>query len=175
MGNKAERKGTSVHMLVWNDFCGDARVLKKAQTLQAAGYHVVVHAVHVPGKTCRQEFLADGVEVRRVSLSPFGKSAGNSVSGARKMPLVLQILSRLWAHLLMLGRLICTQAEVIHAHDVNTLPTAWLAARLSGAKIVYDAHEISTSREGYSSFRNLVAGVERFPMRERSSLSVPTA
>ncbi|MNE32266.1 D-inositol 3-phosphate glycosyltransferase [compost metagenome] len=49
----------------------------------------------------------------------------------------------------------------MHAHDVNTLPTAWLAARFSRARLVYDAHEISTSREGYESFRRLVGFVEK--------------
>src|SRR5690606_27547898 len=51
--------------------------------------------------------------------------------------------------------------DVVHAHDVNTLPTAWLAAALSGARLVYDAHEISTDREGYRPVRNLVAGIEK--------------
>jgi glycosyltransferase involved in cell wall biosynthesis len=50
---------------------------------------------------------------------------------------------------------------VVHSHDVNTLPTAWLAAKLSRAKLVYDAHEISTSREGYNSLRKVVGFVEK--------------
>lgn len=161
MGNKVVAKRCSVHMLVWNDFCNDARVLKEAQTLQAAGYNVVVHAVHVAGKTARQEVLEDGIEVRRVLKSPFRVGAGQSASGIKRLSLVLQVFSRLWAHLSMLRSLICSKANVIHAHDVNTLPTAWLAAKISGAALVYDAHEISTSREGYSGFRRLVGLVEK--------------
>lgn len=62
-------------------------------------------------------------------------------------------------------KMIVEKAEVIHAHDVNTLPTAWLAAKLSRAGIVYDAHEISSSREGYGDrIRHLVGQVERFLM-----------
>jgi glycosyltransferase involved in cell wall biosynthesis len=72
----------------------------------------------------------------------------------------MQVLGRGWAHLALLARMVQQRPEVVHAHDVNTLPTAWLAAKLSGAKLVYDAHEISTSREGYSGFRKLVACVE---------------
>jgi glycosyltransferase involved in cell wall biosynthesis len=40
------------------------------------------------------------------------------------------------------------RADIIHAHDLNTLPQAYLAARRRGARLVYDAHEISTSRVG---------------------------
>lgn len=58
-------------------------------------------------------------------------------------------------------RIALHRAAVVHAHDVNTLPTAWLAARLSGARLVYDAHELSTSREGYARFRKWVACIEK--------------
>ncbi|WP_051365825.1 glycosyltransferase family 4 protein [Pseudomonas sp. EGD-AK9] len=146
-------------MLVWNDFLNDARVLKEAETLHAADYRVVVHAVHVPGRTPEHECLIDGLEVRRAALMPW-RTAGVTGRDNRQRPLV-QVLSRLGWHVIVLWRLLFARADVIHAHDVNVLPTAWLAAKLSGAKLVYDAHEISTSREGYSSFRKLVAIVER--------------
>ncbi len=74
---------------------------------------------------------------------------------------LLRILARLWTHAGLLWHMTRLRADVVHAHDVNTLPTAWLAAKLTGARLVYDAHEISTSREGYSSFRKLVALVEK--------------
>ena len=61
----------------------------------------------------------------------------------------------------LLWQIVRYRANLVHAHDVNTLPTAWLAARFSRAHLVYDAHEISTSREGYSSFRRLVGFVEK--------------
>lgn len=160
MGGQAESRAVSVHMLVWNDFCNDARVLKEAQTLQAAGYAVVVHAIHVPGKTPPQEVLQGGIEVRRVPLRPFGKGRVQSFSGTKRISLALQMLSRLWGHMVMLRRLVGAQAGAIHAHDVNTLPTAWIAAKIIGARLVYDAHEISTSREGYTGLSKLVSTVE---------------
>nr|WP_298113606.1 glycosyltransferase family 4 protein [uncultured Pseudomonas sp.] len=169
-----------VAMLVWNEFRNDARVLKEAQTLQAAGYHVTVFALHTPGVTAEQQTLDDGVEVVRVARSPLWRlhkrkasaAPDVSVAAASDGPIgrlglvrqVLRIIARFWTHFGLLWRMVMHNADIVHAHDVNVLPTAWLAAKLSGAKIVYDAHEISTSREGYSSFRNLVAGVERFLM-----------
>lgn len=175
-----------VAMIVWNEFRNDARVLKEAQTLCSAGYDVTVHALHTPGVTEEYEVLPGGVRVIRVARSPFWRLRKAGATGAGKLgraprqasvgggtgPIkrlgffkqVLRIAARLWTHGGLLGCLIRCRADVIHAHDVNTLPTAWLAATLSRSKLVYDAHEISTSREGYSGFRRLVGVVEKVLM-----------
>lgn len=156
-------------MIVWNDFCNDARVLKEAESLAAAGYDVTVNALHVPGRTMLEESLSEGIWVRRVStsvlysllgvFSPTSKSSKPSKGGT--LGAVWKIMGRGWGHFLLLRNTLLQRPQVIHAHDVNTLPTAWLAARLCRARLVYDAHEISTSREGYSSFKKIVAWVER--------------
>lgn len=152
-------------MVVWNDFRNDARVLKEAQTLQSAGYQVVVHAVHVPGITATREVLVDGIDVRRALTSPFGRRAkgqagAEAVKIGRYGVVLAQMLARCWWHATVFFRLVFARATVIHAHDVNVLPTAWLAARLSRALLVYDAHEVSTSREGYAGVRKLVGWLE---------------
>lgn len=163
-----------VSMIVWNDFRNDARVLKEAQTLQRAGYTVTVFALHTSGVTQERETIVDGISVIRVARSPLWRwrkrklSAGTPASSGQggaigKMGLgmqILRIVARLWTHLWLLIRMVQSRPAIVHAHDVNTLVTAWFAAKLSGAHIIYDAHEISTSREGYSSFRGLVAHVE---------------
>lgn len=162
-----------VAMIVWNEFRNDARVLKEAETLAAAGHHVIVHALHLPGVTLEREVISSGVDVVRVARSPFSRLS-RPVTGGTAAALVnsgrigrmspvaqaLRIAARGWTHLALLWLMVRLRADVVHAHDVNTLPTAWLAARLSRARLVYDAHEISTSREGYSSFRKLVGLVE---------------
>lgn len=178
-----------VAMMVWNTFQNDARVLKEAQTLISQGHEVVVHALHTPGDTVQRETLAGGVRVVRVVRSPFwrwrqrwfrggaaaqvataatlGPSGGAATSPAGHVGLLRRsvwIATRLTTHARFLVAMVRMRPDVVHAHDVNTLPTAWLAARLSRARLVYDAHEISTSREGYQSFRRLAASVERFVM-----------
>jgi len=37
-------------------------------------------------------------------------------------------------------------ADVYHAHDLVTLPVAWLCSRVTGGKLVYDAHELWPDR-----------------------------
>lgn len=164
-----------IAMIVWNEFRNDARVLKEAQTLQGAGHDVTVFALHTPRVTLEHEILEGGIKVSRVARSPFWKlrkakvssgQVGGNASIGRLSPSrqVLRIVTRLWTHSVLFARIARHRADVVHAHDVNTLPTAWLAAKVSGAKVVYDAHEISTSREGYNSFRRLVGVVEKFLM-----------
>lgn len=170
-----------IAMIVWNEFRHDARVLKQAQTLQAAGYQVSVFALHTPGVTHRAETLGDGTQVIRVARRPFGPwrttkpAQAQSPAAAGHSRPILRVVARLWTHLLII-RIAWHRAAVVHAHDVNTLPSAWLAARLSGAKLVYDAHEISTSREGYGSYRTWVARVERALMpRTQGNLTTTEA
>lgn len=157
-------------MIVWNDFLNDARVLKEAETLQSAGYDVVVHALRTSITLPSHETLATGVSVyraRRSSLNLKDKlflTNRTSVSGRggiKWLELMGKVLARIFVHWALLANIVKSKPHIVHAHDVNTLPTAWLAAKLSGAQMVYDAHEISTSREGYSRVRKLVGWIER--------------
>lgn len=176
-------------MLVWNEFRNDARVLKEAQTLQRAGHNVTVFALHTPDITLPSETLHEKISVVRVGRSPFWKlrkgktrSVGPNVRSSGPVPdlsptrRVLRIVARLWTHAALLWSIVKFRPDIVHSHDVNTLPTCWLAARISRARLVYDAHEISTSREGYSNFRNLVAFVERHLMpRADGTITTTTA
>jgi len=177
-----------IAMVVWNEFRNDARVLKEAETLQKEGFQVVVHALHTTGVTKEREILSSGVRVVRVARSPLWKwrkrkylSSGKvgskiAVGPVGKMKLsrqVLRIVARLLTHLGLLVQMIKSWPDIVHAHDVNTLPTAWLVSVLTRSPLVYDAHEISTGREGYASFRSLVACIERWLM-PRAAATITT-
>ncbi len=162
-------------MVVWNTCQHDARVLKEAQTLARAGYHVTVFALDEPGETKAEETLEERLCVRRVNRSPLRRHrapkaapppqsgpAGERLASPLRWP--LRIVSRGLVHANLAIQLAREKADVIHAHDVNTLPTAWLASRYARARLVYDAHEISTSREGYQAIRGFIAWIERWLM-----------
>ena len=170
----------SIGMVVWNDFRNDARVLKEARTLARAGYRVTVHALLRPGKTPRFEELEPGLCVRRVSLltlpnwrrgqakdrrsahiGAVGVKAGKGGRIGLRVRLAMKMASRGFTHAGLLFWLARLGPDAVHAHDVNVLPTAWLAARLRVSRLVYDAHEISTSREGYRGLRNFVGWIEK--------------
>ncbi len=185
-------------MLVWNEFLNDARVLKEAETLNAAGYEVVVHALKIKDQTPQRQTLKSGVDIVRVphvsplvfikkrvrrlrnviikSSQPSPVSAIANSGAIIKVSLgrrVILLSTRFVTHFRLLFALVRSNPDVVHAHDVNILPTAWLASVLTRSKLVYDAHEISTDREGYASFRNLVARVEKFIM-PKATLTITT-
>ena len=57
--------------------------------------------------------------------------------------------------------LLRTPADVIHANDLDTLPAAWLAARLKRTPLVYDTHEYFCGVPELA-HRPLVRGIWRF-------------
>jgi glycosyltransferase involved in cell wall biosynthesis len=77
------------------------------------------------------------------------------------LPGVGSIIEELIGSLRMLRRVLRFRPEIVHGNDVNTLLPAWLAAKLVSARLVYDAHEISADREGYSDRVSLVRFLER--------------
>lgn len=162
MSELADKK---ISMLVWNDFRNDARVLKEAETLQAKGARVTVFALQNPGLTPKFETLESGVHVSRIGKALVSKPRSVAVNVAKLdsvgiVKIISLIFSRLFAHLKFVWMVALSRADVVHIHDVNMLPTGWLASLLSRSKVVYDAHEVSTGREGYRKVKKLVAWVE---------------
>jgi len=150
-----------VSMLVWNTFLNDARVLNEARTLARAGYAVRVHALALPGVTPAFETLEPGLSVQRCGGGQGRRQQGGGAGRFKGLALLLLLCSRMFAMLQMGWAVIRARPQVVHAHDVNMLPLAWLAARLLRVPLVYDAHEISTGREGYQSYRRVVAWLEK--------------
>lgn len=172
-----------VSMIVWNTFQTDARVLKEAETLAGCGHHVTVFALLQPGETPEHEVLAPGLEVTRISRTPLKALRGlfqpdgtraprpveAGVGGAfvdtplksSRLRRAGEVVSRSAIHVGLYRAMVASRPDVVHSHDVNTLPTAWAAARRAGARLVYDAHEISTDREGYRELRGLIGWAEK--------------
>lgn len=172
-----------VAMVVWNDFQNDARVLKEASSLIKSGYAVTVHALYDKNLTKKNEVLQTGVKVNRVKKSLISKFIAKlrnrktfkpNAHNKKNIHLTTNVNKNisLWAHLVRFSLSLVTHArlliavckykpDIIHAHDSNTLITSWLASKYTKAKLIYDAHEISTSREGYQKIRNYVGWIEK--------------
>src|SRR4030067_1238226 len=113
-------------MIVGNPFVSDSRVLKEARSLTKAGYQVTVYATKKNDLPAVEE--KDGFVVKRIakSFSPFKP--------------------KIWEYFTEFSpgykSLIREKADVYHAHDLDTLPIAYLAAKRNKSKTVYDSHEI---------------------------------
>jgi glycosyltransferase involved in cell wall biosynthesis len=125
----------SVCILVQNYYEIDIRVRRKAEALVAAGYSVDVLALASSYSTSK-DFVLNGVAVSTLSL---GKKRGSLV---RYLYEYLAFL--VWCFFKLARRMGKRRYAII---DVNNLPDflvfAAVWARLRGAKIVFDMHEIT--------------------------------
>jgi glycosyltransferase involved in cell wall biosynthesis len=144
-------------MLLRNPFTRDARVLREARSLAAAGHEVTVLATTGPALPEREE--RDGVRIVRTVRA--GMFAGPTIRGAagagagasRPTP---RPAGAVWLRDAVLGARFAraaqrVPADVYHAHDLPMLVPAARAARQHGARLVYDAHELYPEMSGLSS------------------------
>jgi glycosyltransferase involved in cell wall biosynthesis len=117
-----------VLMLLSNAYEPDSRVRQEALALIAMGCRVKLLAWDRDRKSPASECM-EGVEVERVFLlSRHGR--GNA-----------QIFFYAWLYLKMIWRSWQCSFDIVHCHDLDTLPLGFLLGKLKGKPIVYDAHE----------------------------------
>src|ERR1019366_7388604 len=118
----------AVLMLLTNAYDPDPRVRQEALALIRMGCRVRLLAWDRDSKSPRFECM-EGVEVERVFL-PSLHGRGNT-----------QLFFYAWVYLKMLWRGLQSSFDVVHCHDLDTLPLGFVLGKLKGKPIVYDAHE----------------------------------
>jgi glycosyltransferase involved in cell wall biosynthesis len=135
------------------EFSRDVRAVRTARAASDRGYDVVAICGQISGEAPAP---VEGVRVIRVGrpvrINPlwFGASAE-----ARREPLPLRELRALFRIARMLARSFglwraarsVERPDVVHAHDLDTLPAGYFLARRSHARLVYDAHELYSEFE----------------------------
>ncbi|MBI2883512.1 MAG: glycosyltransferase [Candidatus Methylomirabilis oxyfera] len=164
----------------------DRRILLQAESLTAAGYQVSV--LGHPFLQDNQE-LPLGVKLTRVSAKASRPAA--LMSALRRSYRRLRTRALLKPALLLAQRIVesvqvhpdrpFTQlffepaaklhADVYVAHDLPVLPAAIAAANSSGAKVVYDAHELYPDQEFAPLLRRYWREVERLHIRCASAVT----
>jgi len=119
-------------MLLANGFPPDIRVYKEAKTLTENGKDVEIFCWDRLGEFKADDKL-DDIKVTRVGPK---SSYGNTNENMLMMPFF-------WKKCFF--KCLNSGAKVIHCHDFDTLIPGFLAAKLSGKKIVYDSHENYTA------------------------------
>ncbi|HIW12460.1 MAG TPA: glycosyltransferase family 4 protein [Candidatus Salinicoccus stercoripullorum] len=152
-----------ITMFVWNNFVNDARVLREATALTEMGYVVTVIAKkemdeqHLPAA----ETVAPGVIVNR----PLKLELPKRVQGRIKSGLLNKHIPNMLAMLKMMALGRSRDADVYHSHDLNTLLQGIASAKLRRDRkpLIYDSHEVQTSRTHYS-FRKIYR-IEKFLLK----------
>ncbi len=130
----------------------DARVWKEVRTLARCGLSVRLIGLRYDIEAVVRE-SCDGIEV--VAL-PFG-IRGDPKSKVRG-------LLSLWREIL------ASPARVYHCHNIHPAPAVWIASRLRGASVVYDAHELYGEQRSEDPFVDRLAArvsfaIERLMVR----------
>jgi len=109
----------------------DGRVIRSAIAL--AG---VFDSVRVIGFT-RGERNPPEISNLEFDVFPLDEKSGSGLlaSAARK-------ISRFWILVKMAWRILVSKGDFYYSHEAHLLPIAWLAAKIRGAKLAYDIHEI---------------------------------
>lgn len=122
------------------------RILQEAHTLTDAGYSVRI--ITRSADTRDSKGTVEGLPVEWVAVQGrdprFGwlyKLAGVS-RGTAAVALWSVLTGKHTFTMRATPRAIRSRAAVYHAHDLNNLQVAYTAARKTGAKLVYDAHEL---------------------------------
>jgi glycosyltransferase involved in cell wall biosynthesis len=158
-------------MFLGNPISHDGRPKREASYLAAHGHEVTIIGTPAKGMPRREtwrgvRFLRIGVAgqrlvsgVRRLweavsakRRSPESAAPGAVGAAGAATPSHAPAKKRFLRLRLWLGRMrtavtwvpvgLWHRADVYHAHDLDTLWYAWLCARIRGAKLVYDSHEL---------------------------------
>lgn len=132
--------------LLFNPFTKESRVEKELHSLARMKEvdKIVVYCVSSPGLKSTENFN-EKTTLLRVN-KPFCKFKGliPNMSGVF-----------VWMYL-TLRHLIDLKPNIVHAHDLNMLPLGAVYKLLSGAKLVYDAHEFETEVQSTKGFKRII-------------------
>ena len=130
----------------------DARVRREARALAGAGHDLTI--AHLPAEPGGPSVEQDGYRLSSASPRPWVR---------RQLPAGLYRLAAV-RNLIAAARR--DSPDVVHAHDVAMLVPGFIAARLAGARLVYDSHELATGVPYRSrAWGWLVAIIERLLVR----------
>lgn len=161
-----------VCILVAGTIGSDVRVLKQLRALSATARYDA-HAIGLSGPRGDGPVELPGVTVESIPADPPLRGLSRPLDAARRLACALP--SGRWAthaffahgaaRRAMLERARASGAALFHANDWNTLPIACVAARATGARVVFDAHEMGILEHSGVRFRlfhrSLIEGVER--------------
>jgi glycosyltransferase involved in cell wall biosynthesis len=146
-----------IAMLLSNAFIPDPRVAREAQALVRAGHQVTIVCWDREGTLPASETV-DGYRVERVQSVPTVHGLG-----ARQA----LYIPRFW--LAAIRKVHAFEPDVIHCHDLDTLPAGWWLKGRTGEKLAYDAHEYSVDSLAVKHWILLVGRASRCGLRQSGS------
>ncbi len=130
-----------VLMVTHTDVACDNRILKEMEALASSSEGWVVHAIGFS--------LGEG---SRPASIPLGTTIDTLQLRTRTWTRIPKPVRHAFSMLELVWKVVrCGAAwrpSVVHSHDTMVLPAAAMIAKLCGAKLVYDAHELESDKNG---------------------------
>jgi len=133
--------------IVCNPVTHDSRVLKETMALAESGIvnEVEIAGFYEQGYSEWEKLTARKIWRVRLSTRPLPKD------------IISQAIKFAEWYIRIIRNFRNVPLRVIHCHDLDPLPIAARLKRLTGAKLIYDAHELETEREGSRGIRQALA------------------
>jgi len=152
--------------LTHTDIETDSRILKEMGGLASEGYSVGGIGVELEegAKKTAVPFAADikAIRLQARSLKFLPRTLRHALT-------LCELLFR------MLPRAVSRKPDIVHCHDTLVLPLGFLVKLLTGAQLVYDAHELESDRNGLTPVQGwLTLRAEKFLWRFIDALIVPS-
>lgn len=144
---KTRSQMKNVLHLTHTDIESDSRILKEMGALADAGYAVSGIGV----------VLDEGAQKSTVSFSADIMAINLLSRRLTFLPRTLRHIATLFELVAkMLPRAVRARPNVIHCHDTFVLPLGCIVKWLTGAKLVYDAHELESNRNGLTRLQGVL-------------------
>ncbi|WP_337157541.1 glycosyltransferase [Pseudomonas putida] len=150
--------------LTHTDIEFDSRILKEMGALVAAGYTasgigvVLDEGAQKTAVSFKADITAINLRSRKLTFLP---------RTLRHVATLFELVGK------MLPRAVRERPDVIHCHDTLVLPLGCIVKWLTGAKLVYDAHELESNRNGLTRLQGaLTLRVEKLLWRFVDALIV---
>lgn len=131
----------SVLHLSHTDINYDGRILKEMNALMKSGYKVKGIGVNM-SEGVNHSSINEGVEIKSIILK--------SRTFTFLPKIIMHTLSVLEIIFKMLVSVIKIKPDVIHCHDTIVLPLGAIAKVFTKSRLIYDAHELESDRNGLS-------------------------
>lgn len=128
--------------LTHTDIRSDSRILKEMEAASKSGYRV--YGIGIELSEGAQNINGQGFEIKTISL--MSRNARWLPKPLRHFLTFVELFIRSFSYALRV------KPGVIHSNDTLVLPIAVFVKLLTGAKLVYDAHELESDRNGLSKF-----------------------
>ena len=154
--NKKNKPIINILHLSQTDIRSDSRILKEMNSIAKSNNSYNLIGIGIGRKKNNKNFSVNNPILSINSINVFFRDIKYLPKVISHLFLTIEIITK------MLRLSLQAKPSVIHCHDTPVLPLGILIKFFIGSKIVYDAHELESNRNGLSTFLgSLVLFVER--------------